>query len=372
MRVAWIRGGPEPWLGHASFDDHDVVLVDDDRAVAAVRAASVHVPVVAATVSDLVAAVRSWVGATHVDVSIGTPTPADAPRWGDHHYAWSFRRALQRRGLATRIRYREAWSGPAARRADAVIHLFGLRDRPTSDRQLDVLWIISHPEKVTDAVLANHDVVFVASEPFAAHLRGRTDRPVHVLLQATDPERFRPTPGGTAHDLLLVAGYRPDRPLVRELTPTHHDLAVIGHGWTPDVLDPRHLVADHVPNDRLAAAYSAASIVLDDHWPEMAEWGFISNRAYDAAASGAFVLSDAVDGIEATFDGGVATYASGRELRRLVGPYLADPDRRRAMAARARAAVLDRHTFDHRVAAILEVIGPELAARGAGRGPTPV
>jgi spore maturation protein CgeB len=112
--------------------------------------------------------------------------------------------------------------------------------------------------------------------------------------------------------------------------------------------------------------------VLNDHWADMAAWGFMSNRLYDAAASGAFIVSDHVDEIAAEFDDGIATFTSGPELRALVTRYLALPDLRRTMADRARTAVLARHTFDHRVDDLLAVITPMLEARrdGAAAGVT--
>jgi hypothetical protein len=57
-----------------------------------------------------------------------------------------------------------------------------------------------------------------------------------------------------------------------------------------------------VANAELRHHYSAADVVLNDHWPEMRQRGFLSNRLYDALAFGACVVSDHVAGIEAEFD----------------------------------------------------------------------
>ena len=91
--------------------------------------------------------------------------------------------------------------------------------------------------------------------------------------------------------------------------------------------------------------------------------GFLSNRLYDASAAGAFVISDAIDGLREEFDGGVVAYHGRAELHALVEAYLADPEARAARAARARAAVLARHTFDHRAREILAAVAPLEAAR---------
>jgi hypothetical protein len=370
----------ERWLGRPWFDTYDLVLTTSDAAREILAAGSVHQPIVGpADVGDRAAlravlqdALRTWVTADRIDLAIGPPDQRRAENWGDYHFGRAMQRALQRRGHPTRVRFRNQWTSGAARHADAVVHICGLRERPTDPAQVNVLWIISHPTLVTDAQVAANDLVYAASDRFASDLADRTGRRVGVLHQAADPQRFRPMDGGPAHQVLIVAGRRSERrPTVDELTPTPLDLAVYGHGWTADELAPRHHRGDHVPNDRLAAYYAAADIVLNDHWADMLEWGFMTNRLYDAAASGAFVLSDHLDEIEDEFDGGIATYRDGPDLRRQVARYLADPDARASMARRAREAVLARHTFDHRAATLLEDLEPLLAARRAavdGRG----
>ena len=95
----------------------------------------------------------------------------------------------------------------------------------------------------------------------------------------------------------------------------------------------------------------------------MAEHGFLSNRLYDAAAAGAFIISDHVAGIEEEFDGGVVSFADGAELRDLVDRYLAAPEMRAEHARRASAAVRSRHTFAHRVDQILQALEAAWATR---------
>jgi spore maturation protein CgeB len=75
---------------------------------------------------------------------------------------------------------------------------------------------------------------------------------------------------------------------------------------------------------------------------------------YDALASGAFIVSEAIAGLDTEFDGSVAVYRDRADLHRLVDHYLADPEERRTRALAGRKAVLARHTFEHRVAAIID------------------
>ena len=306
---------------------------------------------------------EAWVRSPRVELAIAAPDWTTAEGWGDYHFGRALQGAIQRRGLPTRLRLRSAWEAPGSERADVAIGIFGLAPLRSRAAQVSVSWIISHPDKVTDEMLAGNDLVFVASDVFAAELEARGHR-VTRLHQATDTHRFRPTPGGPAHDLLFVANSRGvRRPAVEELAGKGFDLALYGRGWTAAHGLPKGVLrGEHVPNVELPAYYSAAGIVLNDTWPDMSDLGFISNRLYDAAACGALVISDDVLGIEQEFDGAVLVFHDGAELRDLATRYLADPAARAALGMRAMEIVRARHTFDQRAATILEQVAPRLHA----------
>jgi glycosyltransferase involved in cell wall biosynthesis len=313
----------------------------------------------------LVDAIDRWLRATRVGIRIPAGTAATADAWGDTHFARAFRDALRAAGWPTRLHFRADWEEPAIGRDDVVLDLLGLYETSAPSGAVRLLWQISHPELARPALVDRYDLVFVASDPFAELLAAEAAVPVRPLHQATDPDRFKPRPGGPSHELLFVGGWRQaGRRILEDLLPTDHGLAVYGGGWTPDQMDPRHLAGGPVPNQDLGAYYAAADIVLNDHWAGMRRDGFLSNRLYDAAAAGAFVISDDVDGIETEFDGGIVTYRDRVDLARLVDAFLADPAARRAHAERARRAVLDRHTFAHRARAFIAEVEPLLPPRG--------
>ncbi len=168
---------------------------------------------------------------------------------------------------------------------------------------------------------------------------------------------MRPDPSPElAHELVYVANSRNVlRPIARDLLPTEHDLAIWGTRWE-GLIDTSQLIAEHVPNDELHRVYSSAGIVLNDHWDDMREHGYISNRIYDALACGALVLSDDVPGLAERFGDAVAVYRSPAELRELIERLLADPAERRRRGELGRAAVLADHTFAHRVDELLAVV----------------
>jgi GT2 family glycosyltransferase len=302
-------------------------------------------------------ALLAWVEAPRLNVLTGVPNRRTEHRWGDTHFARALQRQLRRAGVTSRLVRLPEWESLGAATADAVVHLFGLSTFTPRAAQTTLLWNISHPELVSPEQCERYDHVLVASERFAAEIAAEVSVPVHVMHQATDPDRFRPTPSGPPHDLLFVGNSRNvRRRVLDDVLPTDFDLAIYGWGWTGDLVDLAHVRSDHVPNRELGGYYAAAAIVLNDHWDDMRALAFPSNRLYDALAAGAFVISDHVEGLDELFDGGVVTYRDRQELHSLVVRYLADPWERERIAARGRAAVLARHSFAHRAAALLSVL----------------
>ena len=250
------------------------------------------------------------------------------------------------------------------------VTLRGLAPVRCTPGQRNVLWVISHPEAVGIDECDAADLVLVASERFAAHLRARTATPVEVLLQATDHRRFRPQPPDPryAHPVGVVAKTRGVlRPAVADAIAAGLRPAIYGAGWR-EFVDPDLVVADHVPNAELPALYSSVGVLLNDHWGTMRAWGFVSNRLFDAVACGTPVISDHLPEVHELFGDAVATYRHPADLRRLVDGILRDEDAARAQAAEARQAVLAAHTFDHRARSLLEALERHGLHRPLGAG----
>ena len=278
-------------------------------------------------------------------IKIPAPNWEVAPAWGDLHLGEGLARELDRRGHPSLVQVRSEWDDLDGLEHDVVIVLRGRRPYLPKPRQLNVLWVISHPHTLPAAECDAYDLICVASKPFAEKLKEETSTPVVVLEQATDERRFFPEPRASLnHELVFIGNSRNVyRKVLRDLLPTTRDLAVYGRGWE-GVIDARHLVAERVPNDQLRHVYSSANIVLSDHWEDMREEGFISNRVYDAVACGALVVSDRVDGIHEHFGDAVACYETREELHALIERLLNDPDERRARGGdRPRAAARLAH-----------------------------
>ncbi len=291
-------------------------------------------------------------GRLRIALTIAAPSEKVAPRWGDWHLAQGFARALRALGHVVRVQTFDHADDLATRASDVHCVLRGLRAVRRSPGQAHVLWIISHPDSIDAAECDEADLVLVASQRFADELRGRTRTPVEVMLQATDASRFHPMPGdpGHAHDVAVVAKSRDVyRTAVADAISVGLRPAIYGGGW--DTLVDRTLVAsEYVANEELPVVYSSIGVLLNDHWRDMREHGFVSNRLFDALACGTPVISDDVPEIAEIFGDVVDTYHDPAELRALVAATLADRVVARERAARGGELVRQHHTFDQRAA----------------------
>jgi GT2 family glycosyltransferase len=287
-------------------------------------------------------------------IRIGAPDWDRAQRWGDLHFARAVERELKRRGHRCLVQVLPEWEDLDGCTYDVSLVLRGRSAHRPKAGQLNVLWSISHPEELHAAECDGYDLVAVASPAYAEIVARRTSTPVFVLEQATDPWRFYADPDPElAHELVFVGNSRrARRPALDWLLPTEHDLAVWGGDWE-GLIDTRHVVDEFIANDELRRVYSSAAIVLADHWPDMREHGYISNRIFDALACGATVLSDSVSGLAERFDGAVSVFEDPEGLREQVERLLSDPDQRRERARLGRDLVSREHTFAHRVDELL-------------------
>jgi glycosyltransferase involved in cell wall biosynthesis len=290
-----------------------------------------------------------------IELSIASPSNKMAARWGDWHLAAAFARSLERAGHVATVQTAER-DTTAAASVDVRLVIRGRQPLRRVGTGAHVLWVISHPDELTDTECRDADLVAVASTSYAERLRERTSTPVEVMLQATDHHRFRPLPIDAVHrhEVVAVAKTRDvPRPIVIDAIAAGLRPAIYGSGWEAFV-DPALVIDRYVPNNELPRIYSSAGVVLNDHWESMRRGGFVSNRLFDALACGAPVVSDHMVELDELFGDAVRSYGSVDELRSLVEECLREPDLARERAARGRALVLAGHTFDHRVSELEE------------------
>ena len=198
-------------------------------------------------------------------------------------------------------------------------------------------------------------------------MAARSGREVRTLLQATDTDlRADVTrPPGDGSNPVFVGGNpkQRGRAAVDAAVAAGVPLRVHGPFWEGTLPDGV-LAGEYVANDRLMQLYRDHGLVLSDHWADMGRHGFLSNRLFDAVASGARVVSEPIDGLE-LFEGAVQPFHDADELALLCSPE----GRSRFPDDDAMAAIADRvareHSFDARAAVLLrDVAGDPRAPLG--------
>lgn len=264
--------------------------------------------------------------------------------------------ALGRAGQQVKVVSRAGANSEKRADDDVVLVLRGLRAvEPPADRSsVWMLWVISHPELVTEQELRSYDAVFAASSTW----QGPGGVDVIPLLQATAPGRF--DPGAAQPDsgapVLFVGSTRGEfRPAVRGALRSDRadELAVYGVGWE-EFLSQERIAGEFVSNDALPAAYAGAGIVLNDHHRGMAQAGFLSNRLFDAVASGARVASDRAVGLEEVFGPSVVMFEDEDHLVRLLERPIDEVFLDRAGRLAQARRVAQEHSFDARAAVLVE------------------
>ncbi|MDE4175251.1 rhamnan synthesis F family protein [Phaeobacter sp. PT47_59] len=292
-----------------------------------------------------------------IALKVPAPKPEFKHRWGDLHLATSLARALERLGCRARVDILPDWQAHHPE-DDATLVFRGVTPYEPHPEQINMMWHISHPTRVSLEEMRGYDHVFVSAYPRAAEVIAPLGMQASVMLQCADPEVFHPQVDLTdvpRHDLLFIGNSRkttrwmPQACIDRDLP-----VAVYGAEWE-GLIPPQYVKGTHVPNARLAAYYRAARIVLNDHWPDMAAQGFVSNRIMDAGLAGALVVSDRFAG-EELFMGHVVTCASPAEVEEAARHYLADEQARRDKAEDLRRMVLLHHTVDLRAAQVLQTL----------------
>ena len=292
--------------------------------------------------------------------------------WGDTWFAQDLAQALRSLGQVVTIDSQSSSERATSPLTDVVLTLRGVTPvahTAKNSSSIAMAWLISNPESLQPGEFDHLDAVFVASNTFLRNLDDIGVRAI-PLLQATNPRKFKPLSQGEISarvgeylrkrlqgSLLFVGGARAGgRPIVTDAQRSGAKLSVFGHGWHGLVTEDE-LLGENVPNEDLTAFYQASGVVLADHEESMRRHGFVSNRIFDAAASGARVLADRPSGekylIEDLFGASVRTYQDIATFRGLVtDPKTAWPndELRRENALR----VGRENSFESRAQVLLE------------------
>jgi glycosyltransferase involved in cell wall biosynthesis len=290
-----------------------------------------------------------------VRIKISAPDKAAAPEWGDFHFANQLGVELSKLGWSFTVDCQDEWDrGPEEGMVSFVIR--GRHRYPRSPRAaLNLLWIISHPDRMPAGETDDYDHVFVASDVYADALSRTSRVPVSALHQATAPEHFHRSDERVylSAPVLFVGNSRNEfRTMVRWAKEAGIPLSLWGTRWEQFVGTDR-VAGEHIGNEVLHRYYSSCGVLLNDHWDSMRINGFISNRLFDASACTCPVITDPVLGLDRIFGDTILTASDAHDLKAKVEACLRDPETARQRAEAARERVLAGHTFAARAAEIV-------------------
>ncbi len=293
-----------------------------------------------------------------ISIKIGCPSWDVADEWGDYHFALAVKRSFERKGHSVRIDILPEWETPKSYGDDVTIVLRGLSEYTPKPYHINLMWNISHPDKVSLEEYEQFDYIFVASIQYAEELQQQVTVPVEALLQCTDPDLFYPDLDGDeeASEILFVGNSRKVyRQIVRDAVEAGLAVDVFGTNWEP-FLPSGYVKGEYIANEVLRRYYTRCGVLLNDHWDTMRQKGFISNRLFDAAACSATIVSDDISGLETVFGEGIATYHDAKELGELVHNCLQKRTENVKEKMDLAKHIREHHTFDQRASEILKVI----------------
>ena len=296
---------------------------------------------------------------TSIAIKVPAPSWSDACNWGDYHMANSLKQELEKENYRVILQVLPEWDSQEGSECDVVIVFRGLSRYLIKPHQINIMWNISHPDKVSLEEYGEYDQVYIASDFWAEKISKQVSVPVESMLQCSNPDVFfEPSDEekkACRQELLYVGNSRKIyRKALQDLLPTDYDLSVYGKNWQ-GLIPEVYIKAEHISNDKLYKYYGSADILLNDHWSDMREKGFISNRIFDGLACGALIITDRVEAM-GELESFVHIYETKVDLAKLIEDCLANLGSRQRQVSLAKEYVLNGHTFKHRARKISEYI----------------
>ncbi len=289
-------------------------------------------------------------------IKTSVPAGISGKGWGDLYFANEVAASLKKLGHTARVDFRSDVIHADSADDDVVLVLRGIeRIRPQANA-LNILWVISHPDRISQNEFKSFDLVFAASNAWAIDKTRSSGVEIRALLQATNPEKFHPdvSQPDTGDEILFVGNTRNVyRKIIKDCVDSGVNPLIYGKGWDRFVSNDL-IKGSFVQNDKLPGMYRSAGVVLNDHWPDMAKHGFLSNRLFDAVSSGGRVISDYAVGIDEVFGNSVAVYTDASNLAKLCLPANRGSwGTQDEITARARQVGIE-HSFDQRAKLLVQ------------------
>ena len=256
-----------------------------------------------------------------------------------------------------------------------------------SARAIRVYWDVDAPatldamandrEHVLHGALPSYDMVLTygGGDPVVRGYERVGARLCVPIYNALDPETHHPVSRNDdyACDLSFLGNRLPDREARVEefflkaasLSPNHRFL-LGGSGWDTKAMPQNVRHIGHVGTAAHNAFFCSGRATLNVNRDSMARYGFSPpTRVFEAAGSGACIITDKWDGIEEFLepDSEVLVAASGEEVADILAGLT--EHRSGMIAAAARARILAQHTYAHRARQVNRLLDDFAATREA-------
>lgn len=313
------------------------------------------------------------------DVAIKSTTNRDDTQTGDYWIGEDFAKGFEELGLSVVVDYRGEYNRvhqpepkinlymrgytqfepPLPRGINILYSYYPMAYHDTSAQKIDKSILNARAPMPKDSALVddwqNYDILAVASKSYAKKLNDLGIKAVYIP-QFTNPSKFFPHfHEDLQTDILFVGSNWHDRTSLRYALESGFTVAVYGFNWY-GIIPNEMYKGQYIANDDLNKYYSSAKIVLNDHRPDMKEFGFINNRIYDATAAGALVISDYMPEIEEIYGDTVPMYQTKEELTELLTYYLSHEMERKQKAEAARQITLKYFTNTEIAKTVMETV----------------
>jgi spore maturation protein CgeB len=217
-------------------------------------------------------------------------------------------------------------------------------------------------------MIPRYDLVFTygGGDPVVGAYRMRGAKLCVPIYNALDPDTHYPVAPNTAFasDLGFLGNRLPDRESrveefflkTAQLLPKRTFL-LGGSGWETKTLPANVRLAGHVGTADHNAFFSSGTATLNINRDSMARFGFSPpTRVFEAAGSGACIITDAWEGIGCFLDPGteVLVAENGDETAALLDKLT--PSQAHSIGQAARGRVLAEHTYAHRARQVGETL----------------
>ena len=201
------------------------------------------------------------------------------------------------------------------------------------DTHLDASWRV--------ALARNFHFTFLAQKAQVDLFRKAGIENVEWLPLACSPELHDLPEAERTYDVAYVGSLSDPnqrRPAMFEKIRARYPNSFIGKAW---------------PHE-MASIYARSKIVVN----ASVNWD-VNMRVFEGLASGALVITDEAVGLEDLFVDGkhLVIYRNDEDVFGLIDKYLADDAARTRIAGAGKTAVLEKHTYQHRVDRMLQSIG---------------